>query len=184
MGNSGTLAREFSTDRDPSPSDAFQPWHVYALLGMVAAAAAVWSARNTHPLALVLLSASALAAGVVALAIHRAVAAFLGRGGDITPLGERQREVLEREKALVLRSIKELEFDRAMGKIGIADFEAISSRLRARALTLMQDLARTPASEPAARQAAASRRACPSCGTPNDADAKFCKNCGRALRAN
>jgi hypothetical protein len=163
-------------------ADAFQPWHIYALLGMVAAAAAVWSSRNTHPLALVLLSAAALAAAVVALGVHRAVAAFLGRGGEIAPLGERQREVLEREKSLVLRSIKELEFDRAMGKIGDADFEAISSRLRARALTLMQDLARTPAAEPADRPAAArSRHACASCGTSNDPDAKFCKNCGSAL---
>ena len=151
---------------------------------MMAAAAAVWSARNTQPLALVLLSAAALAAGVVALAIHRAAAAFLGRGGDIAPLGERQREVLEREKSLILRSIKELEFDRAMGKIGDADFEGISSRLRARALTLMQDLARTPAAEPAGRPAAAaSRIACPSCGTPNEPDARFCKNCGISLLA-
>lgn len=167
------------------PDAAFQPWHIYALLGMVAAAAAVWTARDTHPVALVLLSAAALAAGLVAFAVHRTAAAFLGRGGEIAPLGERQREVLEREKSLVLRSIKELEFDRAMGKIGDADFDAISSHLRARALVLMQDLARTPATQSAARPAiAASRPACPSCETANDLDAKFCKNCGSALRAN
>jgi hypothetical protein len=72
-----------------------------------------------------------------------------------------------------------------MGKIGDADFDAISSHLRARALVLMQDLARTPATQPAARPAiAASRPACPSCETANDLDAKFCKNCGSALRAN
>jgi membrane protease subunit (stomatin/prohibitin family) len=72
-----------------------------------------------------------------------------------------------------------------MGKVGDADFEAISSRLRARALTLMQDLARTPAVDPADRSAAArSRRACASCGTSNEPDAKFCKNCGNTLRVN
>jgi hypothetical protein len=171
--------------RQGDGADAFQPWHIYALLGMVAAAAAVWTARNTHPLALVLLSAAALAAGLVALAIHRAAAAFLGKGGDFAPLGERRREVLEREKALVLRSIKELEFDRAMGKVGDADFEAISSRLRARALTLMQDLARTSATEsPDPHVAPRSQVACASCNTRNDPDANFCKNCGIALRAN
>ena len=148
---------------------------------MTAAAAAVWSSRNTHPLALLLLSAAALAVAAVALGIHRAVAAFLGRGGEVAPLGQRRRDVLDREKALVLRSIKELEFDRAMGKIGDRDFEAISSRLRARALTLMQDLARTPETAPA--EPAASRAACAACGTSYDEDAKFCKNCGQALRA-
>ena len=33
-------------------------------------------------------------------------------------VGERTRVALEREKNLVLRSIKELEFDHAMGKVG------------------------------------------------------------------
>ena len=37
-------------------------------------------------------------------------------------LGGRTRAALEREKTLVLRSIKELEFDRAMGKVSEKDF--------------------------------------------------------------
>ncbi len=37
---------------------------------------------------------------------------------------------MEREKALVLRSIKELEFDRAMGKVSPRDFDEMSTRLR------------------------------------------------------
>ena len=48
-------------------------------------------------------------------------------------LGGRTRAALEREKALVLRSIKELEFDRAMGKVSEKDFGEMSARLRARA---------------------------------------------------
>ena len=170
-----------SIEGDP-PEAPFALWHIYALLGMLAAAASVWVSRNTHPLALVLLSLAAIAASVVALAVHRAVAAFLGRGGAILPLREHQRDVLEREKALVLRSIKELEFDRAMKKIGEADYAAISSRLRARALTLMQDLQRTPAT-PASQKPKATTNAlaCPTCGTQNDSDAKFCKKCGQAI---
>ena len=47
---------------------------------------------------------------------------------------------LEREKALTLRSIKELEFDRAMGKVSPQDFEEMAGRLRARALGIMKQL--------------------------------------------
>src|SRR5262245_11363988 len=93
-------------------------WQIYALLGMLAAAAAVWVSRNTHPVALILLSAASIAAGVIALTVHRAVAAFFNPSDEPLPIDEKQRAVLEREKALALRSIKELEFDKAMGKIG------------------------------------------------------------------
>jgi rRNA maturation endonuclease Nob1 len=103
-------------------------------------------------------------------------------------LPESAREALEREKRLVLRSIKELEFDKAMGKVSEADFAAIMSPLRARALTLMRDLERAPATEAAApsapsARAAASAQTCPSCGTANDADARFCKSCGSKVGA-
>ena len=85
---------------------------------MVAATAAVMTSRNTHPVALLLLSAAALSAGLVGLALHRSVAGFFGLGQESsTPPGERAVEILQREKALVLRSIKELEFDHAMGKV-------------------------------------------------------------------
>ena len=61
---------------------------------------------------------------------------------DVTLLGERQSEraraAMEREKALVLRSIKELEFDRAMGKVSPRDFDEMSTRLRTRAMMLIK----------------------------------------------
>jgi hypothetical protein len=56
------------------------------------------------------------------------------------PLTESLRAVLEREKSLVLRSIKELEFDRAMGKVSPKDFDEMAGRLRARAMSLMRAL--------------------------------------------
>jgi hypothetical protein len=55
-------------------------------------------------------------------------------------LGGRTRAALEREKTLALRSIKELEFDRAMGKVSEKDFAEMSGRLRARAARLMRQL--------------------------------------------
>jgi len=190
--NSATLTEPADASREPRPSSTDRdtplvgvpPWQIYALLGMLAAAAAVWVSRHTHPLALVLLSAAAMATALVALAIHRAVAALLGGPGEIAPLRERQREVLEKEKLLVLRSIKELEFDRAMGKVDEADYTEIVSHLRARALTLMQDLERTAPdreADPPRRRAAARRVVCGNCDTANDSDAKFCKACGKTL---
>ena len=47
--------------------------------------------------------------------------------------GGRTRAALEREKTLVLRSIKDLEFDHAMGKVSEKDFAEMGARLRARA---------------------------------------------------
>jgi hypothetical protein len=114
---------------------------------------------------------------------------------------------LEREKRLVLRSIKELEFDRAMGKVADADFDEMVGRLRDRAVRLMQriehgqqglrervaqDLANAPAAgkrgaegregrRRASAVASAARPTCSACGTPNDPDARFCKQCGGAL---
>ena len=55
-------------------------------------------------------------------------------------LSERARAVLAREKALVLRALKDLEFDRSMGKVSQADFDEMAGRLRTRALVLMKQL--------------------------------------------
>ena len=91
----------------------------------------------------------------------------------------------------MLRSIKELEFDKAMGKISEADFADISARLRARALALMADLDRQPSPPAKARSSTPVRSvaettpglACAACGTANESDARFCKNCGAGLGA-
>jgi len=57
-------------------------------------------------------------------------------------VGQRTRVALEREKLLTLRSIKELEFDRAMGRLSDEDWNEMSGRLRARAARLMRQLDR------------------------------------------
>jgi hypothetical protein len=55
-------------------------------------------------------------------------------------LSDRARAVLTREKALVLRALKDLEFDRSMGKVSQTDFEEMAGRLRARAISLMKQI--------------------------------------------
>ena len=182
-----------SSEISTRPAGSFQAWHFYLLLGMAAATVAVWRAVDTQPAALLLLSGAVLAAGLVAIGVHYTILAFLGDVRlDRARLDDRTRAELEQEKARVLRSIKELEFDRAMRKVGDADYEDINTRLRARALSIMEQLEQVPEGEapavddtrdePAARvdprNTGAVGAACPSCGAANDADARFCKACG------
>ena len=106
------------------------------------------------------------------------------------PISASLRTHLEREKTLTLRSIKELEFDRAMGKLSQQDFDEMARRLRSRAMSIMKQLddrggyrdviERELASRMKAR---AQRTGVCRCGTRNDADARFCKSCGSRLGA-
>ena len=186
---------------DAKKDDGFQPWHFFVLVSILLATIAVVMARQSAPAHLVLLSLTMAAAGAAAGAFYRTLAPLVSpivlRGGE--PISERTREALEREKMLVLRSIKELEFDRAMGKLSQKDFDEMSGRLRARALSLMKQLevgsvgytpeierelaARVAAAPPAVttRASVALAVGCV-CGTSNDADALFCKKCGTRLQ--
>jgi len=177
------MSSAISTERTSSPDDSFRPWHIFALLSMAAAAAIVWAARNTHPLSLILLSLGVLACGFVGYTIFRALSAFLNTAEYAAPVPEESRDALIREKALLLRSIKELEFDKSMGKIGESDYADISGRLRARALSLMQDIERSESAGSPAPAATATivRGQCAKCQTANPDDAKYCKNCGARL---
>jgi len=149
------------------------------------------------------MSLTIIAAGLAAAGFYRMLAPLAAP--DMTtfsePLSERARRALEREKMLVLRSIKELEFDRAMGKLSPKDFDEMSVRLRARALALMKQLDEGDAGyrevierELRARLAAGKGDTqrfqpaekpgtvqCPHCATTNDQDAAFCKRCGVKL---
>jgi len=189
-------------------SDAgFKPWHFFVLVSLAASTVAVLMSRRSSPEHLILLSFTIGAAGLAAAAFYRMLAPLAVR--DELLLGERPSErvlsALEREKALVLRSIKELEFDRAMGKVSPKDFDEMAGRLRARALMLMKQIdaggagyremierelqarltngARRAGSSVAATSGAEelALRACVTCGTANDHDAAFCKRCGKSL---
>jgi hypothetical protein len=170
----------------------FRPWHFFVLLSLIGATVAVVMTRQPTPEHLVLLSLTIGAGGLCGAAFYAALVPLVRKDaeGSRAPLSDRTRAALEREKMLVLRSIKELEFDRAMGKVSPGDFDEIVGRLRARAIGLMKQL-ETPAPGYRARieqeLAARVERAVPNvqtctCGTVNDADAAFCKRCGNRLR--
>ena len=172
-----------------------QSWQFFVLAALGCATAATYLARGQGVIPILLLTVLMAATALVGLAVLRAVRPLVSREDDRTLMvGQRTRVALEREKLLVLRSIKELEFDRAMGKLSDNDFQEMSGRLRARAARLMrdldagggyraqveQDLAKRLSEAPAAA-AAPVVRFCSACGTERDADAKFCKNSGTKL---
>ncbi len=171
-------------------------WQFFIVLGLIGATAAVWrEPRFTRPEHLVLLSLGIIAAALAATALHRTLLPLVMPERIVGDARRSSRALLalEREKALVLRSIKELEFDRAMGKLADTDFEEMAGRLRQRAIGLMQridagqsglrdriaaDLAGLQQARPSKTVSA---RQCDACQTLNDADARFCKSCGAAL---
>jgi hypothetical protein len=192
------MSSESSTEHgSPGRQTGFQLWHVYLILSMVGAIWVVIASRHTHPAALLLVSAAVMAAGLVGMALNRAFSGFFGASTvrEPAPVSARTRDVILQEKALVLRSIKELEFDRAMGKVSDDDFAEIGGRLRERALVLMEDLDRQQAAgdRPQAGRDGPGRPgrtqpriqpadACPACGTRFDPGARFCKECGEKLK--
>jgi hypothetical protein len=192
-----------SSETSTEPQPSFEPWQLFTLAGLIGATITVFMARGESPAAVIMISLTIFAAAVVGIAALRTFLPLTQKSATEGPrmLGGRTRAALEREKTLVLRSIKELEFDRAMGKVSEKDFAEMSGRLRTRAARLMRQLdagagyrreieqeiakrigkqlpdvgGRVSSSRPAAT--------CGSCNTANDADARFCKHCGAAMEA-
>jgi hypothetical protein len=110
---------------------------------------------------------------------------------------------LEREKQLVLKAIKEIEFDYQMRKIAERDYREMVERYRNRAMRLISEIdaggdfrgliekelklrldlpvADASPATGASAPAPAVRPTCAACKTENDPDAKFCKSCGGKL---
>jgi hypothetical protein len=190
-------------------SEGFRPWHFFVLASLMLATVAVIMSRRSTPEHLILISFTIAAAGTAAAGFYRMLVPLTSDDQQAfrDPLSARTREALEREKTLVLRSIKELEFDRAMRKLSDRDFEEMGGRLRARAMSLMKQLdeggsgyriliekelkARLAALPNGDTQPGHSKLSvplpsagvfCAACGTPSDPDAAFCKRCGTRLQ--
>jgi hypothetical protein len=187
------MSSETSTDRS-----TFRPWHFFVLGALMAATAGVLLSSNTTPAAIILTSLAIGAAALVGLGVLRTLWPLVAEDFDETEVvSRRTRKAVEREKALVLQTIKELEFDRAMGKMSAEDFQDMATRLRARAIGFMRQLdtdtsgyrdlierelrTRLAAQPSGAAAVGGSGPVCPACETTNDADARFCKQCGASL---
>ena len=181
--------------------------------GLALALGAIVLLRGQDTASVSLVALTLVAVGLAGVALYRVLAPFTGDARPGSPLiGGRRRAALERDKALTLRSLKELEFDRAMGKVSEADYVEMRERLRARALRLMRQLEgsalyqqmierdlQTANPEDGQRSADSGQASadsgqesavgnqrsavgeCESCGTANDFDARFCKQCGKRL---
>jgi hypothetical protein len=130
---------------------------------------------------------------------------------DLEALAARRHGVddLAEQKTRVLRALKDLEAEHALGKIDDADYAAIVTRYRdeAKAVMRQMDLEVAPLREAAERMASEylekrsvaavggepvaspepavpvdARPTCASCQTSNDPDAAFCKKCGSAMK--
>jgi hypothetical protein len=125
----------------PRADEGLRPWQFFVLIALACATAVTWMARSQGVTAVVLLTALMAAAALAALATYLTVLPLVSPEEERTPMiGERTRVALEREKALTLRAIKELEFDRAMKKLSDEDFREMGTKLRARATRLMRQL--------------------------------------------
>lgn len=121
------------------------------------------------------------------------------------------RLTLVDEKASLLKAIKELEQERDLGKISEQDYEALNARYRERAKEVLRaldsqlgdyrkqaqalvdkEIDKVVSSTPSSVQQASeskvkveeeqpARRVCASCQTDNEADAAFCKKCGKPM---
>jgi hypothetical protein len=95
-------------------------------------------------------------------------------------------------QAVALRALKEIEFDRATGKLSDTDYDELKRKYEAAALAALRGegapavtrAAPAPAAQRAPAVAGASRApACPTHGRRPEADALFCSECGRRLGA-
>jgi hypothetical protein len=194
-----TVAREASvkTSDDPVTAPSLPAWQLFALVGLIGATLVVFVSRGQSPAAIILLSLVVFAAAAVGAAALRVLVPFI-RGADtsaVTIVAGRARGAIEREKTLVLRSIKELEFDHAMGKVSDQDFAEMGLRLRTRAAGLLrqldagasyssqieQELARRLAAAPPGQTGPRAGGFCTQCGAAMAASAKFCGQCGHKL---
>ena len=116
------------------------------------------------------------------------------------PSAEPEDDPVEQRKELALAALKEIEFDRATGKLDDADYERMKAKYTAEALEAIRevDAAAAPAPvEPAMaqvpagaegdaaealvaakRRAGKGRRFCTECGAELEGAGKFCVECG------
>jgi hypothetical protein len=92
-------------------------------------------------------------------------------------------------RAVALRALKEIEFDRATGKLSDADYDTLRTKYTTEALAALRaDAGERGAGSGPLRERPASRSPLPAPGCPThgprpESDAQFCSDCGRRLAA-
>jgi Double zinc ribbon len=134
-------------------------------------------------------------AAVLGLAILWIVFQPLARPGRGAPRPAEPLDPEETPRGVALTALREIEFDRATGKLSDADYEDLKARYTTVALAALRAEAAGPADVEAMiagrvrslRFAGGSTPSpapeCPACGPRPEADAVFCSACGVRLEA-
>jgi len=102
----------------------------------------------------------------------------------------RARAVDDADESSAVAALRELEFDRATGKLSDADYADLKARYTKSAIAAMRrgTDADQPTTRPTDADVEAAVRAhrqrlagCPACGPRPESDAVYCSNCGRYL---
>jgi len=115
------------------------------------------------------------------------------RTGDEGAVGEGEGDDPDDDlspRAVALRALKEIDFDRATGKLSDADYEALRAQYTVEALTALREEEEGPGKGEGSQRPKYPSRfplpaspVCPTCGSRPDPDAVFCASCGRRLTA-
>lgn len=97
----------------------------------------------------------------------------------------------ETRRGIALIALKEIDFDRATGKLSDADYQALKEKYTHEAVAAMreEDVSVDPVEALIAErartlgpaEAVAGGQVCPRCGPRPEPDARFCSNCGGGL---
>ena len=94
------------------------------------------------------------------------------------PLAEDDRQ------GMAVAALREIEFDRATGKLSDADYDDLKARYTERALVAMRQASPAAGDDPveaAVRALRATLPACGDCGVRPEPDAIYCSTCGKFL---
>lgn len=132
----------------------------------------------------------ATAAVLVAIALLALVLGPLAGGSQVPrDADDEPVELDETPRGVALLALKEIEFDKATGKLSEEDYASLKARYTQAALAALKaDEAGAAVHDIGSaidrRDAAVAQRVvppCPACGPRPEADAIFCSNCGRSL---
>jgi len=135
-----------------------------------------------------------LAVGALAVVLHPLFFGVSAARQGAAARAAARAAVADNEDDLAIAALREIEFDRATGKLSDADYAELKERYTRQALAVMRRAPagasvvgeyRSPADdeiEAAVRAFRARHLECPDCGPRPEPDAVFCSSCGRYLR--
>jgi hypothetical protein len=130
-----------------------------------------------------------LAAGAIYFVLLPILRPSLEPASDAPPTDEGEDPADDMSpRAVALRALKEIEFDRATGKLSDQDYDQLKAKYTTEALAAMRgDAGRATGGEVAPAvvvprpPSPLPRPTCPEHGTRPEVDAQFCSECGRRL---